>query len=143
MEIARCKECGRLFKKNLDSIELCPACLEAKEKEFLKVKEFFLKNPRSTIEEASKATGVDRKDILYFLKEGRLQVAQDAQNIDTGLKCERCGKPIFSGRFCEKCRLQLSYLLREKTGAGSSNQQGESRFYFRDAILRKKKKPAD
>lgn len=143
MEIARCKKCGKLFRKNLDSIELCPACLEAEEKEFSKVKEFFLRNPRSTIEEASKATGVDKKDILHFLREGRLQVAQDAQNIDTGLKCERCGKPIFSGRFCEKCRLQLSYLLREKTGAGSLSQQSESRFYFRDTILRKKEKPAD
>ncbi|BER93245.1 MerR family transcriptional regulator [Atrimonas thermophila] len=143
MEIARCKKCGKLFRKNLDAIELCPVCLESQEEEFLKVKEFFLRNPRSTIEEASKATGVDKKDILHFLKQGRLQIVQSEQGVDAGLRCERCGKPISSGRFCEKCRLQLSYLFREEAAADSSNRQNKDRFYFRDAILKKKEKPAD
>ena len=43
----------------------------------------------------------------YWLREDRLQLSDEA--VDLELTCERCGKPITSGRFCPECKEDEMY----------------------------------
>ncbi|MBC7216847.1 MAG: MerR family transcriptional regulator [Candidatus Caldatribacterium sp.] len=131
MTLARCKRCGVIFQKVIDR-DICPACLEKEEEEFQKVKEFFRQHPKARLEEVSEATGVDKKTILEFLKEGRLQVAEGLEPI-AELFCERCGKPISSGRLCDECRKKVAQLVQ---GVEEKKTRGPD-FYFKD-ILKKR-----
>lgn len=131
MTLARCKRCGVIFQKVIDR-DLCPSCLEREEEEFRKVKEFLRQHPKARLEEVSEATGVDKKVILEFLKEGRLQVAEGMEPL-VELFCERCGKPITSGRLCDDCRKKVAQLIQS---AEEKKPRGPD-FYFKD-VLRKK-----
>lgn len=134
MTLARCKRCGAIFQKVIDR-DLCPSCLEKEEEEFRKVKEFFRQHPKARLEEVSEATGVDRKVILEFLKEGRLQIAESAEPV-VELFCERCGKPIASGRLCDDCRrkvVQLVQSIEERKSRGPD-------FYFKDVLRKREEK---
>ncbi len=131
MTLARCKRCGAIFQKVIDR-DLCPSCLEKEEEEFRRVKEFFRQHPRARLEEVSEATGVDKKVILEFLREGRLQVTEGTEPLFE-LFCERCGKPIASGRLCDECRSKVVQLIQS---AEEKKPRGPD-FYFKD-VLRKK-----
>lgn len=99
MNLRNCPECGKLFVYNHRN--LCPECLKKDEEDFDIVRDFLYKNPKATVEEISKKTGVSSKSILEFLKEGRLMLRSN--NVNIILSCELCGEPIVSGRLCEKC----------------------------------------
>lgn len=106
MELRNCPECGKLF--TYVARNLCPACLK-KEEEFFKEVERFLKEHRgATISEISEATGVPEEKIIFFLREGRLITSSS----NLVLECERCGKPIRIGRFCDACRSVLGSSLK-------------------------------
>lgn len=97
--LVNCPRCGKVFV--YVSKRLCPECLAKEEEEFRKVKDYLWEHPDSTIEKVSEATGVSTKKILEFLREGRLMLTSNNPNII--LKCERCGAPINTGRFCAEC----------------------------------------
>ncbi|MCS7242475.1 MAG: MerR family transcriptional regulator [Candidatus Caldatribacterium sp.] len=134
MVLARCKRCGAIFQKVIDR-DLCPLCLEKEEEEFRKVKEFFRQHPKARLEEVSEATGVDKKVILEFLKEGRLQIAEGIGPV-VELFCERCGKPIVSGRLCDECRRKVAQLIQN---TGEKKSRGPD-FYFKDVLWKKGEK---
>jgi ribosomal protein L32 len=48
-------------------------------------------------------TGVPKKEILKYLREERLQLKND----NNDLKCQKCGKSIKSGRYCMNCSSEL------------------------------------
>lgn len=99
MDLRNCPECGKLFVYNHRN--LCPECLKKDEEDFERVRDFINNNPRATLEEVSEATEVSTKNILEYLKEGRLMLRSN--NVNILLNCEICGEPILSGRICEKC----------------------------------------
>jgi len=106
MELRNCPECGKLFA--YVARNLCPACLE-KEEEFFKEVESFLKGHRgATVSEISEATGVPEEKIISFLRAGRLITS----GTNLVLECDRCGKPIRMGRFCDECRTVLGSSLK-------------------------------
>ncbi|HHY71384.1 MAG TPA: MerR family transcriptional regulator, partial [Thermoanaerobacterales bacterium] len=92
-------QCGKLFVYSHRN--LCPECLKKDEQEFDLVRDFLYDNPQASLEEISEATGISTKNILEYLKEGRLMLRND--NVNILLSCELCGEPILSGRMCEKC----------------------------------------
>jgi len=130
--LAKCKRCGAIFQKVIER-DLCPVCLAKEEEEFQKVKEFFRRHPKARLEEVSEATGVEKKVILEFVKEGRLQVASEVQPV-LELFCERCGRPILAGRLCEECRRKVAQLIQ----SGEKKKPSGPDFYFKDALKKKK-----
>ncbi|MFZ7101358.1 MAG: TIGR03826 family flagellar region protein [Peptococcaceae bacterium] len=103
MDLRNCPQCGRVFVY-LHS-NLCPACKKNEEEEFVKVKNHLKKNPHISIFELSEATEVDESKIVKWVREGRLE----GEN-HTGLtvSCERCGKMMPKGRYCQQCSNELA-----------------------------------
>ncbi len=97
MDLRNCSECGKLFV--YVGRDLCPECVKTEEEMFEKVEKFLRKNSGASVQEISEATGVPEEKIIHFLKEGRLVARTPFQQVI----CERCGKPIASGRFCGDC----------------------------------------
>jgi uncharacterized protein len=103
--VIECKTCKHLFQSFGSAI--CPVCVEEMEKNFEIVKEYIYNNPGANIIEITKETGVTEKSVLYYLKEGRLSV----EGAESELVCEKCKKPISSGRFCKDCQITLENTL--------------------------------
>ena len=100
MDVKNCKGCNRLFQY-IGGPPLCPACREALENKFAEVKEYIYQNPGASIAQVSEATEVTVKQIKQWIREDRLVLSEASAD---GIECEKCGVPIRSGRFCEKCK---------------------------------------
>lgn len=116
MDIRNCRRCGRVY--SYDGFNICPKCRRDDEADFQKVKKYIEENPSANIKEISDETEVDSKKIIEFLKEGRLEV-RDENNLL--LSCERCGKPIKTGRFCDKCTLEMQREFKQAIGNRQSD----------------------
>ena len=100
MEVRNCRNCGRLFNY-LGGPNICPACREEVEKKFQDVKEYIRENPRSNIQEIADANEVTTAQIKHWIREERLQFADDSP---VGIECEICGATIKTGKYCEACK---------------------------------------
>jgi flagellar operon protein (TIGR03826 family) len=128
LDIRNCSRCGRIF--TYDGINrLCPRCRKQDEEDFINVREYLYDNPGATIQMVSEDTGVDSKKILRFLREGRLEIKDENTNLI--LDCERCGKPIKTGRFCDNCKVELE---RELKGAVASSKHENVKQRERDKM---------
>jgi len=85
--------------------QICEACKKKEEEEYEKVRKFLREFPGATIQEVSAATDVSPQLIYKFLRDGRIEVAQDSP---IALLCENCGVRITSGRFCVNCSRKLA-----------------------------------
>ena len=136
MEVKVCRGCKKMFQYITGPV-LCPKCKQLEEEQFLKVKDYLRENPGSTMYAVTQATGVSAALIEKFLKQGRLQVAE---NSPIALICERCGKKIPTGKFCNACKKEIS---EELTGVKNSivakekekeNAQAKMRFLQSDKL---------
>jgi flagellar operon protein (TIGR03826 family) len=120
MPISNCTRCGSIFSRVNKPI--CPKCLEKEEKDFEKAVEWLRENPGCGIQELSEATGVERQDILRWIRENRIVMTNTSELV----KCKKCGAPISSGNFCDQCKSELSNEVTENlkpTGSEKSDQQ--------------------
>jgi len=85
--------------------QICEVCKKQEEEDFEKVRKFLREFPGATIQEVSAATDVSPQLIYKFLRDGRIEVAQDSP---IALLCENCGVRITSGRFCVNCSRKLA-----------------------------------
>jgi len=120
VELKNCKQCGKLYLYTGNS--LCRDCLEELEKSFLKVRDYISQNPEADIETVSKATGVEPKQILQMLRDGRLQYKGAIV-----LKCKSCGAPIESGYLCLDCQREMSNYVRKSSGLDNSQHLNRER----------------
>ncbi|MFW6238873.1 MAG: TIGR03826 family flagellar region protein [Halanaerobiales bacterium] len=143
-EIKNCPKCGKLF--SYDGVnKLCEVCRQEEETDFQKVKTYLWDNPNATIEEVHEKTGVKRERIIKFIREDRL-IAEGLE-ITFDLECERCGTPIQSGRFCERCKKELvdGFSGDEKENKKSKKKKKDTEIkqtgemYTRDRIRRRKR----
>ncbi len=104
MDVRNCRNCGKLFNY-LSGPHICPACREALEEKFKEVKKYIQDHKGVTIHEVSEACEVDPQQIRQWIREERLEFADGGV---TGISCEKCGTPIPTGRFCEKCKAEMS-----------------------------------
>jgi flagellar operon protein (TIGR03826 family) len=121
MELRNCPRCGNLFAYT--AIPICDKCLQKEEDDFINVRDYLRENPMAGLKKTSEATNVPEDLILHFLKEGRIVAASAFGEI---LTCERCGKPISSGRFCEKCIMELKtgFCRPRESGADAYKPSG-------------------
>lgn len=84
---------------------VCPKCREAKEAKFQEVKQYIVDHTGADIKEISEECDVDLPQIHQWIREERLQFAEDSP---IRIACEGCGAMIRSGRFCEKCKNEMA-----------------------------------
>lgn len=111
MDVRNCRYCGNIYI--YDNFNICPRCREKEEEDFQKVKKYIEENPSANISEVSEETEVSARKIIDFLKEGRLEIKDEHNSI---LSCERCGKSIKTGRFCNKCIGQMDREFKQAIG---------------------------
>lgn len=104
MNVINCRTCGRLFNV-LGSERICPACQKALEDKFQEVKQYLDDNPHATVEQTATDTEVSVKQIKQWVREERLMLSSATV---AGITCEKCGVPIRTGRFCEKCKANMA-----------------------------------
>lgn len=113
MNIKNCRMCGRIYNY-VAGPNVCPACREKAEAKFQEVKEYIREHKGVGIAEVSEACDVDAAQIRQWLREDRLEVTEDSAIY---LTCENCGTPIRSGRFCEKCKGEVTRGLNDIVSA--------------------------
>ena len=125
MDVRNCRGCGRLFNY-LQGPHLCPACMQKLEEKFSQVKDYLEDNPHATIPEIAKDNEVSTRQIEQWVREERLYFSDDSPY---GIGCERCGKIIKTGRFCDSCRndmantFQNAYQIRCVTSTDNIEQE--------------------
>ena len=107
MEVINCRECGRLFN-HIAGPRICQACARKVEDKFQEVKRYLQENPNSNIDDLSKATDTSIKQIKQWVREERLTFSETSLQ---GIECEKCGKMIRTGRFCEACKGKMQNVL--------------------------------
>jgi len=101
-KLKNCPECGKLFM-DMGS-RICRDCLEREDELMVQVSSFVRDHPHSTIKDIVEGVeGVKERLVRRMIKEGRF--VQDG--IDISYPCEKCGKPIHRGRFCDKCDAEI------------------------------------
>jgi len=104
-----CRNCKRLFKYPGFGNKYCPDCMKIDEENREKVKAFLRENGQSNMYEISLGTGVSEKDIKQYLRDGMLEIPEGSPIY---IKCESCGCPIRSGRWCPDCAKRLEEDLK-------------------------------
>lgn len=107
LDFRKCHSCGKVYQYN--GRPFCLDCIDQMDKAFEKVREYIYDHANASVEQVSKATEVDEKWIILFIREGRIQVKEAV------LTCRQCGKPILSGELCEECKYKLSSKLSSVT----------------------------
>jgi len=111
MPLRNCKKCGAVFSQI--NTPICRKCIQKEEEDFRTARQWLLKNPGHTVESLSRNTGINRRDILKWIREERL-IMTDASEFVT---CKKCGKPIPTGNFCDHCKLGLSHDVKNEIQA--------------------------
>ncbi|MDD6327606.1 MAG: flagellar protein [Eubacteriales bacterium] len=104
MELMNCRNCKLLFNY-ITGEYLCPVCKQMLEDKFEEVRRYIEDNPGKNIKEVSDNCDVTVKQLKKWVRESRLVFSDDSL---VGLECERCGRMIHSGRFCNKCAGSLA-----------------------------------
>lgn len=104
MEVKACRSCKRLFNYVTGPVR-CPACTEALEKKFQKVKAYIWDHRNASLQEISEANDVSVSQLRQWVREERLSFSDDSP---VGMECEICGATIKTGRFCNNCKGKLN-----------------------------------
>ncbi len=104
-DVRNCRKCGNIFNY-IGGAPICPACREKEEEDFQKIKKYLYENPGASLTQVSTELEVSVEMIKRFLREGRLEIANDDGNLL--LECENCGKAIKTGRYCPECERILA-----------------------------------
>lgn len=110
MNVRNCRKCGKIFNYAIGPI-ICPACKDAMEAKFKEVKEYVQNNRNATVGAVSEACDVEPTQIQHWIREERLQFADDSP---IKVSCESCGTMIGSGRFCQQCK---NNMVKDLNGA--------------------------
>jgi uncharacterized protein len=115
MDIKSCKFCKKTFK---GFSNLCPACADELDRKYIIVRNYLDRNTESNIHNVANETEVDEKSLLYLIREGRLALRGEPGGAIT---CMKCGVPIHSGKYCEKCKVDLVRNLETTKSAMESS----------------------
>lgn len=124
MNVRNCRKCGRVFNYVMGA-PVCPRCREEQEKVFQEVKKYVQEHPGADIMEVAEECNVEPAQIRQWIREDRLQFAEDSP---IRIPCEKCGVMMRSGRFCDKCRNNMTdgfkQVLRQSAPARPAESSG-------------------
>lgn len=106
-DIVNCRKCGKLMQRT-SSKRICPQCEKELEEKFKEVREYIRDNPGVSIMEVSREKDVSVEQIKQWVREERL-LFSNAEG--SGIQCVSCGVPIATGKYCEKCKSEMSHKL--------------------------------
>ena len=75
------------------------------EDKFHEVKQYLEDHPGASVEQTATDNDISTKQIRQWVKEERLILSSATE---AGIVCEKCGKPIRTGRFCDKCKENMA-----------------------------------
>jgi flagellar operon protein (TIGR03826 family) len=104
MKVINCRKCGRIFNYIVGP-QICPKCKEEVEAKFQEVKKFVQENKQANINDISAECDVEIGQINQWIREERLFFSEDSP---IGINCESCGTMIKTGRYCEKCKMEMA-----------------------------------
>lgn len=119
MNVRSCKICKRLFNY-LSGPVYCPTCRDKMEEKFQEVKAFIQENPGVHIQEVADSCEVETAQIRQWLREDRLELTEGSPLM---LSCDGCGAPIRSGRYCDKCKANVSNGFKDILKSNSRQNQ--------------------
>ena len=136
MDVRTCRRCRKLFNY-VAGQPICPVCREELENLFQNVKKYLADNRNASINDVAEACEVDAQQIRQWVREERLQFSSE---MAAGFGCERCGIGIRSGRFCDKCKIEMTKSFNdvirkpahESSSEISNTGKRESRMRFID-----------
>lgn len=76
----------------------CNKCQKIEQQMLSRVKSHLKYNASASIDDVSRKTGVDKKHINRYIREGKIVIS---------LSCSNCGKPVSSAvsqNLCDKCK---------------------------------------
>lgn len=135
MNVRNCKKCGKIFNYISGPIT-CQKCREELEEKFQEVRKYVRDNPGVDITDVSEECDVDPKQIRRWIQEERLELSE---NSPIKIPCEGCGALIRSGRFCAKCKAQVTKDFKgivtqnkpqESAGRESAGRRSGDRMHF-------------
>lgn len=104
LNVLNCSRCGKVYVKN-NINEVCPACVKEIDKMYEVAAQYLRENRGATIQQLSDDTDIPFRQIVRFIREGRISVI-NMPNMN--YPCESCGAPIREGHICTDCRRKLS-----------------------------------
>lgn len=129
MDVRNCKLCGALF--NYSDSPICPACNKKLEDKFQSVKDYIRENPRASVSQIAEDTEVPVQQLKKWVRQERLTFTSDSGVM---IDCEKCGKPIQTGRFCKDCKSTLTHsfsgLYSENPQSPEKKQKGPAKMRF-------------
>ncbi len=131
-ELKNCAGCGRLFA---GEGSLCRKCKQSDDDEYSIVRKYVRDYPGASIFEVAEATGVEEPTILHYLRDGRLQ----SRGLTTVSECDRCGKVISEGKYCDSCLRDLKSQFGQAMPRGDAARE-EIRKSSKDRMYTKEDK---
>ena len=126
-----CRRCsGRLIYSGSGEY-ICQDCGFTMLDDWGIIKNYLIENGAASAVQISYATGVELSVINHYLDNGDIQVADGELYF---MRCEKCGKPIPGGRFCDVCLNELTgglkgaFSQRKMPAAANDSMQGMRRF---------------
>ena len=107
-KLRNCKGCGKLFMSHGGA--LCVDCLDKQTQDERRIIEYVRNNPQSTIVEIVEALELNENIVRRLIEEGRLIQA----GLDYKYPCSKCGAPIMSGQYCDRCAKKLRAEIMEE-----------------------------
>lgn len=92
-----CPRCGSIYQKNMRN--MCNGCRDELDQKLNHCLDHLWRNPKSTTEQLSAATGMDMQELYRYIQEGRFTY----NHPNLTFPCECCSQPINRGRLCNQC----------------------------------------
>ena len=131
-----CKTCGGVMVYEGVGEYRCEDCNFLDYDDYGKVRVFIEKHRGATAMEIESYTGVSQRIIRKLLRDGRIEVAENSKSF---IHCERCGKNIRSGHYCQECEMAIHRSMEERQreilrkgvhgfGQAQGDVEGQKRF---------------
>lgn len=138
MDIVNCTRCGGIYVKN-PVRDICDQCYKEEEEAFDKVSSYLKKREHRTASmlQVVRDTGVPEELIMKFIKKGRIKLVQFP---NLAYPCEKCGKPIQTGKFCDECITEFKTELEiyEKEEQWKKEMEEKRAYYAVNEKFRKR-----
>lgn len=121
--VTHCEQCSGAVQYKGSGRYVCEECGAEYLNDFGKVKKYINDHGPSNAVTISEGTGVSRRKIQDFLKEGRVEVVEDAAAGVTF--CLMCGLPIRSGQYCKTCLDRIGKSTPDKMSGYSIKSEEE------------------